>query len=242
MKLAILDIEVSPAVATIWDLKTRYVQPHNIRERRRVICMAWKWLSVPETHFISEWDHGRKGMLGAAWQLLDEADGVITYNGTAFDLPMLNTEFMIEDMPPPSPAVSTDLMKVAKKNARFMSGKLDYISGQLGLGHKLDTGGIGTWAKVLEGDEEARQRFQLYNEMDVELTERLYFRLLPWAGQHPSPGVIDCDDGCPRCSGGLRPRGWAYTKTSKYRRYRCDDCGGWSRSVRREGSAPITAM
>ena len=35
---------------------------------------------------------------------------------------------------------------------------------------------------------------------------------------------------CVKCgSDDLHPRGWAYTKTGKYRRYRCSSCGGWNR-------------
>ncbi len=242
MRILCIDVEVAPATAVIWDLKTTYVNPGNILSRRKLICAACKWIGEPGMFFFSFWDDGHEEMVKAIYDLVDEADAVVHYNGQAYDMPMLNTEFALAGLPPPSPYSQIDLMKAVKKNFRFMSNKLDYITGQLGVGRKADSGGMATWLDVMSGDEKAREKFREYNQVDVELTELLYKKLLPWIPSHPSRAIIDGDDGCPSCGGQLKPRGYAYTRVGRFRRFRCDECGGWSRSTHRDESVEIVGV
>ena len=46
---------------------------------------------------------------------------------------------------------------------------------------------------------------------------------------------------CAHCgSERLQARGWQHTKTRRYKRYQCKDCGGWSQSVKCEpGNAQL---
>ncbi|NIV35232.1 MAG: hypothetical protein GWN58_38990, partial [Anaerolineae bacterium] len=56
---------------------------------------------------LLEWD--MEGMLEGAWELLDEADAVVHYNGKKFDIPTLNREFVKYGFTPPSPYKQIDL-------------------------------------------------------------------------------------------------------------------------------------
>ena len=242
MRLVTLDLEAAPAQVVVWDLKAgNWINPGNIIKPRKVICMAYRWYGDSETMFTSEWSSSHEEMVQQVWHVLDEADGAITWNGSAYDLPMLNTEFILAGLGPPSPCASIDLMKVVKQKARFMSNSLDFVTSQLGIGRKGDPGGMKTWLAIEKGDEKAQQRMELYNKLDVELTEHAYRKLRPWISNHPSRGIIDADQGCPICGGSLAPRGYAYTRTGRFRRFCCSDCKAWSRSTRRDEFTEITA-
>ena len=242
MRLVTLDIEASPAQVVTWDLKTNgWISPGNILKPRRLLCLAYRVYGDTETQFTSEWTDGHEEMVQRTWHVLDEADGIISYNGQGYDLPMLNTEFILAGLGPPSPYASIDLMKVVKQKARFMSNSLDFVTGQLGIGRKGDPGGMKTWLAVEKGDEKAQERMRLYNELDVELTELAYRKLRPWISNHPSRGIIDAGQGCPICGGSLAPRGYSYTRTGRFRRFCCNDCKAWSRSTRRDEFTEITA-
>lgn len=76
-----------------------------------------------------------------------------------------------------------------------------------------------------------------YNMKDVTELEELYEKVKPWILSHPHMGLFVEGDGdedvCSRCkSTALVRKGYAYTKVSKFRRYKCRDCGGWSRGKR----------
>jgi len=69
-----------------------------------------------------------------------------------------------------------------------------------------------------------------YCQNDVRLLERIYLKLRPYMLTHPNSGVYIDGRVCPKCgSKNTQFRGFAYTNTSKYRRLRCNDCGGWGR-------------
>ncbi len=82
---------------------------------------------------------GKQKMLDSVHKLLDEADAIVHYNGSRFDIPILHKEFLLAGMPPPAPAKQIDLLQVARRQFRFVSNKLDYVSQALGLGSKTDS-------------------------------------------------------------------------------------------------------
>ena len=49
------------------------------------------------------------------WKLVDQADIVIAHNGSQFDVPNLNTRFLLNDLPPPKLYQTIDTLRVAKK-------------------------------------------------------------------------------------------------------------------------------
>jgi uncharacterized protein YprB with RNaseH-like and TPR domain len=49
------------------------------------------------------------------WNLMNEATIVVSHNGDNFDIPRINSRFIINDFPPYTPVFSVDTCKVAKK-------------------------------------------------------------------------------------------------------------------------------
>ena len=180
MKILPLDIETAPNRAFVWGLWDQNVATSQVIESSYILCWAAKWLDGKEMFF----DSVRSGrppneMLARIWELLDEADVVVHYNGLKFDIPTLNKEFIKHGMPPPSPYKQLDMMRVVKQAFRFESNKLDYVSAALKIGQKTKHEGFALWVKCMDGDPAAWRKMERYNKGDVRLLERLYKRLRP---------------------------------------------------------------
>jgi DNA polymerase elongation subunit (family B) len=240
VKVLVLDIETSPNVAHVWGLWDQTVSLSQLQETSNVISFSAKWLGSKKTEFYSVHHDGKERMLSKAYQLLTEADVVIHYNGSDFDLPHLRREFLLAGMPPPSPVAEVDLLKVVRGRFKFVSNKLEHISKSLKIGQKVKHAGHELWVKCMAGDKKAWATMRKYNMQDVVLTEKVYKRLLPWISNHPHLGVYnEGKDCCQRCGGTqLQRRGFYRTTTSTFQRYQCSKCGSWSRGSRFTIKAP----
>lgn len=229
MKTLILDIETAPNLAYVWGLWDQNIGLPMLVEPTEVICFAAKWHGSKQVMFH------REELVAKAWNLLDEADVVVHFNGKRFDIPHLNREFVTAGFGPPSPFKQVDLLNVVKKRFKFPSNKLQYVSTQLGLKGKANTGGFDLWLKCMSGDLAAWKKMERYNKQDVVLTEQVYDILQPWVPGLPSIHLYDMVmDGCPRCgSTDTQKRGFAYTTVSKFQQYQCNECGGYFRDSKR---------
>lgn len=228
MKILHLDIETSPNLAWVWSLWKQNVAINQIKHPGEVLCWAAKWHGDKHSMF----DRG-KDRIRSVWSLLDEADAVVHFNGTDFDVPHLNREFVRIGMKPPSPFKEIDLLKVIRKRFSFPSNKLEYVAGALGIGQKVKHTGFELWIDCMKDDPKAWKLMEKYNRGDVLLTERLYMKLLPWIQSHPNVGLHNDSDkmSCTNCGGdSIRREGWVYTKTQRYQRFQCKGCGTWLRS------------
>lgn len=237
MKILLVDIETAPHVAHVWGLWQQNVGLPQILDAGYVLCWSAKWLYKDEVYFSSTHRDGREEMLKQIHTLLDEADAVVHYNGTKFDIPTLNKEFLLEGMPPPSPVKEMDLLKTARSKFRFPSNKLDYICQALGLGKKIKHAGHELWIKCMNNDPVAWKEMQEYNIQDVLLLEKLYIKLLAWIKSHANYGLYkEESEVCPNCGKDhYQKRGYQYTASCKYQRYQCLDCGTWFRSTQNLG-------
>lgn len=244
MKILALDIETQPNVALVWDLWQKHpIPPQAVTQATEMLCWAAKWIGDPEIVFRASYGGGKADMILTMWTLLNEADAVVHYNGARFDIPYLNMEFVRQGLDPPSPYQQIDLYKFVKKNFSFPSKKLVYVSREFGLSGKIEHEGFPLWIKCINGDEDAWARMKEYNVRDTELLEDLYFKLRPWGSNMPSHGAMSGEDVCPACgSAQLQSRGWAYTRTGKYRRCQCSDCGKWSRATKRSSGTGVTEL
>lgn len=232
MKILTVDIETAPSLAYVWGLFKQNINIQMIKEAGYIMCWAAKWYQDDEVYFSSLGMSDKTGMIETLWELLDEADAVVSYNGERFDIPTINREFLEEGLTPPSPYAQIDLYKTVAKQFKFQSGKLDFVSQILGIGAKVKHAGFDLWQRCMEDDKDAWAEMEEYNIHDVELTEELYDRLKPWIRSHPNIALyIDTRQHvCSHCgSVNIQSRGTAKTKTQEYRRYWCKDCGAWSR-------------
>jgi hypothetical protein len=228
-KILLLDIETAPATAYVWKLFDENVGLDQLITPGRIICWAAKWYKGA-MHCADERGN-RNAMLKALHALMSEADAVVTYNGDRFDIPKVNGEFLAAGLPPVQPTPSIDLYRTTKQLG-YQSGKLQFVSGHLGIGKKVETGGFKLWADVLAGDEKAWARMLRYNKHDVILLEKLYTVVRPYVKTHPALYVGH--GACPSCGGKkLHRRGERMTRTFAIERLHCQDCGSWSSGKRR---------
>ena len=234
MKILLLDIETAPHMAAVWGLWNQNVSTNQLIKPGYTLCWAAKWLGEKNILFDSI-QSGHKRMIRRVHKLLDEADAVVHYNGTKFDIPTLNREFLMAGLKPPSPVAQIDLLRVARRRFRLASNKLDFVAHQLGFGGKEKHKGFELWLECMAKDKDAWDTMERYNTHDVVLLEKVYERLLPWIQNHPSLSSFLDAPVCPNCGSEHRQsRGHYLSKTLRYRRFQCGDCGTWYRSAKAE--------
>lgn len=230
MKLLLLDIETYPNIVYAWGLFNQNIPINHIAEPGRTACWAAKWYGEDEVMFNAEWND--EDFIGEIWDLVYEADAVVHYNGSRFDMPTLNREFILRNGMPPADYHDIDLYRTVRKQFKFPSNKLDFVAQELGLGSKVVHRGMDLWTGCMTGDKECQQEMEEYNVQDVQLLEPLYDKLLPWITTHPNMGLYVDDDTpvCPHCgSGDIIKQGTRKTAARIYQRYQCQDCFTWSR-------------
>lgn len=237
MKILLLDIETAPNLVHVWGLWQQNVSINQIINSGYVLCWAAKWYQDDVIYFDSIQKSKPKTMLNKIHKLLSEADAVVHYNGTKFDIPTLNKEFLLYKLKPPAPYKQIDLLKTARSQFRFPSNKLDYVAQQLELGKKLKHSGHELWINCMAKKEDAWQEMEDYNKQDVLLLEKVYEELKPWIKGHVNHGVYEDGLCCTNCGSiNYKRSGYAYTQATRYQRYVCKDCGTWFKASRLDRS------
>jgi DNA polymerase elongation subunit (family B) len=232
IKMLSLDIEMAPIETYTWSLFPKYLPIVMVNNSCYMLSWAAKWEGQREMIYKDLRD---EDMVTAMWDLLEEADAVITYNGDGFDFKHLNREFAERGLGPPTPYSSIDLYKTVKRQFKLPSNKLDYVAQHFGVGKKVSHAGFDLWRGCMSNSTKAWATMCRYNKQDVRLLPKLYKRLLPWVHNHPNLGMWTVDPQspvCPTCSStDLHRHGQQYnTKTQSYQRWRCNTCGTNSRS------------
>jgi DNA polymerase elongation subunit (family B) len=247
MRLLTIDIETRPIEARTWGLWGQNIGISQITNAGGLLCFAAKFHGERTVHFASEWGDGEKSMTRQLHALFDEADAIAGWNSDKFDIRWIQSQFLKHGLAKPSPFAKVDLMRSVKRQVYLPSYKLDFVAQWLGVGSKVRTGGFDLWNDVLAGCDKARGLMRRYNINDTKLTERVFDRLNAkgWVLGLPNAAIEDRD--CctnPTCrSDNLIRRGYAITKTRKYARYQCRDCGTWMQAVHSEpGSAKLKAV
>lgn len=236
VRILTIDIETKPMKVYSWGLFNQFHTIDQIIDDGGLMCFAAKWVGEKDVIFHAEWhDGGFEGMVQAAHSLLSEADVVITYNGDKFDVKKLNQEFAKLRMPPPRPFKSIDLLKSNKARFDLPSRKLDYLVQRMGVGAKVKHEGFQLWIDCMDRVPKALAMMEKYNRGDVLVTERAFFRLLPWLTNAPHLAMFTRDEfACPYCGKkGLNREGITHTLVQSYRLYQCPRCEGWVRGITR---------
>lgn len=236
-----LDIETAPITAYVWGLFKVNVSLNQIIQDWSILSLGWKHLGVDDVHYqdVSGQADLRDdtALLVMLWHILDEADFIIAQNGRRFDIKKIQARFVQAGMPPPSPFRIIDTLEMAKDVAAFTSNKLDWLSQILTdspKDHHDEFPGMSLWTECLEDNPRAWAAMKTYNLGDIPSCEKVYLALRPYYSQHPNIAAHYDDEAvrCPRCgSTHIGPTGDStFTNVSEYKRYKCGDCGGFSRS------------
>lgn len=232
VKILILDIETSPMKAWVWRRWKETVHLSQTIQEWFMLSWSGKWLGEKSFGFvltpeeINNEDDSR--ILKELHSTLNEADIVIAHNGKKFDIPKINTRFILNNLPPTTPYRQIDTLEVAKKQFGFSSNSLDALATFFGFDNK-DPHDFELWKSCLEGNREELQRLLNYNKKDVEILEKIYLKLRPWIKSHPNINVIEGKEVCPYCGAShyvSMDNKYYMTQHYKYPVFRCLNCGG----------------
>ena len=225
MKILTLDIETAPNLVYVWGLWNQNIYIDAIVEPTYMLSWAAKWHGKKKVYYRNCYDDD---FLTLIYDMIEEADALITWNGISFDNKHLNREFVQANMPPPFVAKDIDLLRTVRTQFKFPSNKLDYVAEVL-LGEKKIKTEYSLWLDCMNGVKSAWTKMKKYNKRDVVLTEKMYDRLLPWIKGHPNCGLYVKDQENPICrncgSDHVQSRGESRTNVRSYQRYKCMDCG-----------------
>lgn len=235
-KILVFDIETAPIEAYVWGLYDQNIALNQIKQDWTILAFGAKWYNDPVSKTIYE-DNSRKRnvrddkrLVKKLWELLNEANIVITQNGDAFDIKKFNARAAIHKLPPVGPIKSTDVMKESKKVFGFTSQSLEYTSEALNLKYKKlkhpKYPGMELWTEILKGNQDAWREMKTYCIHDVLSTEEKYQRIQGWVKtQNLACYFDDAEIRCRCGSRNLIKKGFVYTDTGKFQGYKCLDCG-----------------
>ena len=227
-KILTLDVECSANLVYAFGLRDQHIGLSQIVEHGKMISFAAKWYRDDNVIYKSVHDDGEDDMLQTLWDLLDECDVLVTFNGVSFDVKVIKRALLLAGFPPPTPWKDIDLLRIARRQFRFTSNKLQNLCYELGLPLKIETGGFDLWKRCADGDPTAWKEMRFYNMNDVVVTEKLMDRMRPWlTGLHHG---LWAESGatCTNCGSGKLDK--IHGKTVKanvtaYQAYRCTKCG-----------------
>jgi hypothetical protein len=232
-KVLIYDIETAPIISHVWSLWNNNVGLNQIQKDWHLLSWSAKWLGEDRIYYQDQRNakniEDDKKILKGIWELLNEADIVVTQNGKKFDEKKLNARFIINGFQPPSSYKHIDTLQIAKRKFGFTSNRLEYMTGKLCKKYKKGKHkkfpGHELWSECLKGNIEAWNEMQEYNEVDVLSLEELFVKFSPWSNEvnfnlYHDELVSHC-----KCGGNYKKDGYAYTQKGKFQRYRCGSCG-----------------
>jgi len=236
-KVLVLDIETAPVLANVWQMWQEVRDTQAVLSDWYIMTWAAKWLGQKDTMSMSMFNtkgykpgsENDKALLAGMHSLMNEADYIIAHNGDRFDIKKINTRFLEHGFTPPTPYKSIDTLKIAKRYFSFTSNKLDYLAQKLLGDKKLKHDGLVLWQNCISGDPVAWKTMLEYNEKDITLLERVYYKLRAWDHLHPNFAVHSNKEvlSCTACgSENVEPTGdTVKTTTGAYLGFVCKDCG-----------------
>ena len=224
-----------------FDLRNDDYIPHsNIVQERHLFCIGFKWLGEKKIETISILDdpkrfkndnHDDYYVVSEFRKILETADAQIYHHGDKFDLPMFNARLAYHNLPPLPKIPSIDTKKLASRHFRFNSNRLDYLARFLGYKGKM-ANPAGLLIDAFNGKIDAIKHMVKYCKQDIDINEFVFKRLTPFMqNQKVNMNMYLEGARCPSVDCGsinLQWRGFNRTRTAKYRRFQCQDCGSWS--------------
>jgi len=248
LRALFFDIETSPMVSYLWDLKADYVNPDMVIEHSFMLSWAAKWADSDEvvgarlTGAEAKASDDRRIVTKLAG-LLYEADVLIAHNGDRFDIPKTNVRLVQHSLDPLGDVRTIDTLKLARSSFKFHSNRLGELAEVLGVAPKGTTT-FDLWRRAKAGDVPALKMMDTYCRQDVVVLEAVFGALRPYVKRLPR--LVDAGQfgqrACPSCgSSDLEPDGVHRTNASTFARFRCRRCRRHCRSFR-QANVPKLGM
>ncbi len=244
-KIICLDLETLPDMKkamTVFPQLSQYPGLTLKASINSIICVGWKVFGESKVNCINAWDYARWNedinddylVVRDAYEVLKDADAVVTHNGKRFDWKFFQTRLLIHKFPPLPKIKHVDTCAIGKANLFFFNNKLNTLAQALTETEKMEHDGWPMWVAVSERDIIAQANMTRYCMQDVVALEELFKVLRPFATNLPNQNlhkIAEVRNLCPSCgSSRLESFGAAGTSTHIYRRYSCVDCKSYCRT------------
>lgn len=238
-KIVLFDLETCPDLIEVMKVFPNIGQYPGLTLKasiNTIICFGYKIFGEKETKCLSAWDYKQKSinddfeLVKAAYEILKDADAIVTHNGSRFDLKFFQTRLLKHKLPPLPKIRHVDTCLVAKRFLLMFNNRLNTLAKFLTSEEKMENGGWDLWVKVLQGDKKSKKLMVDYCKQDVNVLEKVFKRLRPFMTNIPNYNIFsrDADVICPKCgSTRYQNRGYRYTQVSAYQRHQCHDCHGY---------------
>ena len=206
-----------------------------------IICFGYKNLGDDDVTVVSAWNNKRRWLNNVnddrfvcekAYEILKDADAVVTFNGKSFDWKFLQTRLSINGLPLLHRIPHIDMKNVIKSNLYLFNNRLQTLAQVYLQDKKLEHDGWDLWVNVFSRQVAACKKMAQYCAHDVVLLEKAFKKFRPLIQNIPNYTLwnIGKKPVCPSCaSTRLHGHGYQINKTKKYQRYKCQDCGSMSR-------------
>lgn len=241
--ILLLDLETAPLLGSVWGLFEQNLSLSMINKDWHLLSYACKYYKAEDGTLYGP--HNKvmygdqknsknieddKPLLKKLWDLVNSADILMTQNGVKFDYKKLNSRFLLNGLPPTSQIRHLDSLKIVKKHFSLTSNKLEYLTGKLCTRYKKQSHkkypGFELWRGCLAGDEKAWIEMKKYNIYDILSLEELFHKLSPWDNSINFNVYHDqLNNICTCGSKKFIKKGYAYTNTGRFQRFKCSSCG-----------------
>ena len=205
-----------------------------------VLCVGFKEVGTGKPVVLSVGDYEGDNIIKLEKELLKDVskrlldcDVWLTHFGTYYDIPFINTRLLYHKLPTLPQYAHIDTWRTARKALKLRNNRLITISEFLGTEDEKNAIKPEQWLRALGGHQPSLAYIVEHCRRDVLVLEEAYERLKPLVTDHPNKGLVDGSGGCGVCGGTkLQKRGFAITRTRKYQRFQCSQCGTWSKGTK----------
>lgn len=243
-RIVLFDLETLPNLSEalkVWTNLSNFPGQTLRASITSIICAGYKTLGEKKVHCLNAWDfkawkkdvNDDKELCEKLYDILKDADCVVTHNGKRFDWKFLQTRLLFHKLPPLPKIHHVDTCHEAKKHLFMFNNRLNTLAHFLTDKEKLDHEGWELWVKVHGRDPASMSKMTRYCKQDVLVLEEVFKKMLPVISSLPNQNLFNPmkEKVCPKCgSTRLESRGKYYSKTKTYRRYVCQDCRSWART------------
>ena len=244
-KVLFLDIETRFATLELQTYQLKQYSPYlpykSVKEPVKIVCVAWKWegdSTVQSYSVVKDKERFNSdpsddiSVLYVIKELLEQADVMIAHNGDNFDLKMIRTRLVENNLSPANEPKTIDTLKLCRNRFRFLSNSLGYAAMTLGL--DVEKGTPPSWEDVHKGEPDIVRECERYCRQDVRVLEKVYNKIKPYRANGVNMGVfvegVEEYHKCPSCASlDVIRRGFSYTNLGKFQRFECKSCGAFSR-------------
>ena len=247
-RVLLFDLERLPGRYTrdIWEprdlQRLNYLHPDRWDELPSLLCGSWLHLGDKRPGFVAAWESDDASHVARTFRdLMDDADVIVTFNGSKADVPWLRQEWVVNGIPTPTPTKHIDLYRVARSSFAFESKSLRHLCDRLGVDNKTGHYNADEARAAAGGDVKAQRRLKRYSVGDSVILAGVLDRLAPYV-KGVNLGLYH-DDTVKRCAtcgdAELRRDGEQATTAGVYPLWRCRRCGSLSRAARADRAAVL---